>query len=107
MKSAALLSLITLAWVFLAGTSQAVGFSLETAQVSYKPADTILVTAELNNYLDFGIDVTVKSTMTTQNKSSSDLLISSEITLGPREQKKIDLYRINVTEDFPADQYRV
>jgi len=99
--------LLVLALVSLVGLSQGVGFYLDTAELSYRPEDTILVTAVLENSLDIGIDILIESTLSSQNDSISERQISSTLTLRPGELRTIELYRIIVTEDFPEDRYMV
>jgi len=87
--------------------AQASGFSLETSQQIYRPGDTVLVTADLYNEQDSIVEVVLQCLLTSRTKMASDRPVWHTATLGAGESKVITLYQIDVTEDFPSDQYIV
>ena len=107
MKRIGFLCLLLLACLLPVEVAQATGFSLETAQQIYKPGDAILITADLHSDWEFEVDVVLECLLTSQTKIASDRLVYYDVTLGAGESKTVTLYQINVTEDFPADEYTV
>lgn len=107
MKRIFFVCLLLLVWLLPVEVAQATGFSLETAQQIYKPGDAILITADLHNEWEFEVDVVLECLLTSQTKVASDRLVYRDVTLGAGESKTVNLYEIDVTEDFPSDEYMV
>jgi len=107
MKRIFLVCLLLLVWLVPVEVAQATGFSLETAQQIYRPGDTIVITADLYNEWESEVEVVLECLLTSQTKMASDRLVYHDVTLGAGESKTVNLYQIDVTEDFPSDEYMV
>ena len=107
MKRIVILCLLLLACILPVEVVQATGFSLETAQQVYKPGDTILITTDLYNEWESEVDVVLDCLFTSQTKIASDRPVLYSVTLGAGESRTVTLYQIDVTEDFPSDEYMV
>lgn len=107
MRKILFLCLLLLACLTPIQVAQASGFSLETSQQIYRPGDTVLVTADLYNEQDSEVEVVLQCLLTSRTKMASDRPVWHTATLGAGESKVITLYQIDVTEDFPSDEYIV
>ena len=107
MERVVFLCLLLLACIVPVEVVQATSLSLETAQQIYNPGDTILITTDLHNEWESEVDVVLDCLLTSQTKIAPDRPVSYSITLGAGESKIVTLYQINVTEDFPSDEYTV
>ncbi len=87
--------------------AQGIGCSLETAKDVYRPGDTILITAALDNTTEAEPDILLDCLLTSQTQKSPDRWILLPVPLAPSESKTVTLYAIGVTDDSPADEYSV
>jgi hypothetical protein len=98
--------LLLLFCIFYTQTARGAGISLKTAQQTYKPGDTILITADLHNNYNQAIDIVLECLLTSQTKKSPEIIIPKFVTLEPDESSTVTLFEIFVTQDFPSDEYR-
>lgn len=98
--------LLLLFCILYTQTARGAGLSLKTAQQTYKPGDTILITADLYNNYDQVVNIVLECLLTSQTKKNPEIIIPKLVTLGPDESSTVTLFETFVTQYFPSDEYK-
>ena len=83
----------------------ALEMSLHTEKDVYGPGDIILVTAELHNTSDAGVEVVLEGLLSGRSEMNSGRNCRLTATLGPEESQTLPVYQNAVGDAFPPDEY--
>jgi hypothetical protein len=106
-KRTILLIMVLFSCVSYTESALGASLSLKTAQQTYKPGDVVLITADLHNNYDKAVDIVLQCLLTSKTKRYPEVPIPVVVSMGESESRVITLFEMNVTQDFPSDQYRV